>query len=869
MSAKKSLWRSLFKWGFILGVTGVLVLSGALIAIYFKLSPNLPSIESLKNVQFQVPLRVYTSDGYLISEFGEKRREPVTIESVPAVLKNAFLAAEDDRFYEHPGVDYQGILRAVINLIRTGERGQGGSTITMQVARNFFLSNKKTYERKLNEIFLALRIESELSKDKILELYLNKIYLGNRAYGVSAASQVYYGKDVSELNLAEAAMIAGLPKAPSRYNPIVNPERALIRRNYVLRRMFELGLISPDEYRETLELTVTARLHYSKPEIEAAYVAEMVRSRLQSLYGDRIYTAGLNVYTTVLSKNQTAANAALRKALIDYEKRHGFSGPIGKVNLAGMPEEYQASETEDLQTEPDYTSILEQLKSYSQFGGLSASVVLQLESQHATVLLSDGKQAEIRFEDSEWARLRTGKDKLGKELKGLNDVLQVGDVIYVEKKPEGEQQIALLSQLPSVEGALVSLQPQTGAVLALVGGFDFHRSKFNRVTQARRQPGSNFKPFIYSAAIENGDTAATVYNDAPVVFHDSALEGEWRPENYSGRFYGPTRLREALVKSRNLVSIRVLRGLGLRKSLDYVGRFGFEIDKLPADLSLALGSGSVTPLQLANAYGVFANRGYLTEPYFIRRIEDSFGQVIFMAPEIDLCDKDCGADVIVEAGVDLGVASEEKANNLAGLNTPEDTAGGETEPEEAIKPLDRGIYKAPRVIEERNAYIMTSILREVVTRGTAQKAKALKRKDLAGKTGTTNDQHDAWFSGFNSQVSTSVWVGYDELQPLGVRETGGRAALPMWMDYMAKALEEVPEDKTTQPPRLLTVRIDKKTGELASGRNKQSMFEVFRAEKAPAKLIKSTKSNRKRTNKNQAAVKRAFNQADESEEPLF
>lgn len=903
-SEKKSFLGRLFKWGLILGVFGVVVVAGVAATVYFRLAPNLPSIESLNEVQFQVPLRIYTQDGALISEFGEKRREPARIDDIPEVLKQAFLAAEDDRFYEHPGVDYHGIIRAAINLIRTGQRGQGGSTITMQVARNFFLSNKKTYERKLNEILLALRIESELSKDKILELYLNKIYMGNRAYGVGAAARVYYGKDVSELNLAEASMIAGLPKAPSRYNPVVNPERALIRRNYVLRRMAELGYISDEEKQQTIALPVSASLHYSRPEVEAAYVAEMVRSRLQELYGDRIYTAGLSVYTTISSTNQQAANRALRSALIAYEKRHGFTGPIDTLTLedyapvppspgtdAVEPESGSEGDTHQLtEAAVDESTVVEELPaideallkklgSYRRYGELLTAVVLEVEKESAKVLLNDASQAVLRFEDTVWARKREGIDALGPELESLEDVLAPGHVVYVEATED--QSVVELSQLPEVEGALVSISPQNGAILALVGGFDFHRSKFNRVTQARRQPGSNFKPFIYSTALEHGDTAASIYNDAPVVFHDSALEGEWRPENYSGRFFGPTRLREALVKSRNLVSIRVLRRLGFRRTLDYVERFGFEIDKLPPDLSLALGSGSVTPWQLVTAYSVFANNGFRVSPYFIDRIEDSWGEAIFMAPEVVLCDEACEeeksrAQEGAAEAVNLGGITEESLqaarNEMSVLadNQQKVTLAGSSgnEDEKVFESIERGVFNAPRVIDERNAFIMNSIMREVVTRGTARKARELKRSDLAGKTGTTNDQHDAWFSGFNSQIATSVWLGYDELQPLGGKETGGRAALPMWIDYMSEALKDIPEDPVTQPSGLVTVRIDRQTGELTTGRNPDSMFEFFRAEHAPQNIARSTQSTGGRSS-TAGSRKPRQPRAVEAEEPLF
>ncbi len=856
MPRKTSIWRYLLKWALTLGVVGVLAVIVGISVIYLRLAPNLPSIESLQHVQFQVPLRVYTEDEKLIAEFGQKRREPVKIERVPNLLRQAFLAAEDDRFYSHPGVDYQGLIRAFIHLVRTGSRGQGGSTITMQVARNFFLSNKKTYERKINEILLALQIESDLSKDKILELYLNKIYLGNRAYGVGAAAKVYYGKDVSDLSLTEAAMIAGLPKAPSRYNPIINPKRALLRRDYVLRRMSELGYISEADYKNALNKPVTAALHYSQPEVEAGYVAEMARSRLFDIYGGRIYTDGLRVYTTIDSEKQEAANRALRKALIDYEKRQGFIGPMGRIELSVSDIEEKTNEL--------YGELIEKLSGYREFGKQKAALVMKVSDTEAKVLTSEGDGATIKLDETRWVRKRLEKDELGEKIESLMLVIKPGDVVYIE---QGDVDgVVKLSPLPEVEGALVSINPQSGAILGLVGGFDFHKSKFNRAIQARRQPGSNFKPFIYSTALANGDTAATIYNDAPVVFHDSALEAEWRPENYSGRFFGPTRLREALVKSRNLVSIRILRGLGLRRSLNYVEKFGFNISKLPPDLSLALGSGSVTPLQLAGAYSVFANGGYRTNAHFISRIEDARGKDIFQKPTVTLCKTDC-----IEELKDSQSASEVKplmaqeANlDIVDLGAVDDrnlllwrqSVGLILEEQEYISPLPEREYFLSHVIDKRIAHIMSSILREVITRGTGQQARVLKRRDLAGKTGTTNDQHDAWFSGFNSQIVTSVWVGFDELKPLGAKETGGRAALPMWIDYMRVALDGVVEDRVLQPDGLVTIRIDKKTGELTSGRNPDSMMEIFREEHAPTKIVVSLPKEKHDTPKRRPQIKK-------------
>jgi len=780
----------------------------------------------LREVQLQMPLRIYTEDALLIAEYGEKRREPVQIAQVPQDLKNAIIAAEDARFYKHPGVDYQGLVRAVLHILKTGEKGPGGSTITMQVARNFFLTRDKTYVRKIKEIFLSFKIESELEKDEILELYINKIYLGNRSYGFAAASKVYYGKKIGDLELAEAAMLAGLPKAPSRYNPIVNPERALLRRDYVLRRLNELDMISDKEFTETKALPVSAALHYSRPEAEANYVGEMVRKRIQQLYGDKWSTAGFNVYTTIRSDTQNAANDALRNALFNYERRHGFTGAIGVVETATL---------EDPET------LEKVLKEYSNRGGMHPAAVINVDDTSATLVVGNGDQYTLPFEDIEWARERLGTDERGDEITRVTEVLAVGDVVHLQLLADGT---ASMVQEPKIEGAFIAIEPLSGKVLALVGGFDYFRSKFNRVTQARRQPGSTIKPFLYSAALELGDTAATIYNDAPVVFHDAALEGEWRPQNYNGRFTGPTRLREALVKSSNLVAVRVLREMGVPVAIDHAQRFGFKSKNLPEDLSLALGNASVTPMELTSAFAIFANGGYKVPSHFIHRIEDPRGEVLYTAPKVVLC-ADCPLDAKYEllAEVEAITDAEESTENDVATDSASDTSADSTagssadssaetaerssEQEAIVAELaELDVVNAPRVIDARNAYVMSSMMREVVSRGTGRRAgEALGRKDLAGKTGTTNNQLDAWFAGFNSRVVASAWVGSDGLDPLGKREAGGIAALPMWTEFMGKALDGIPEDEFITPAGLQTVRIDRRTGERSSGEG--SMLEFF------------------------------------------
>ncbi len=763
-----------------------LLLGGASAAgIYYYLIPQLPSAETLKDIRLQVPLKVYTRDSKLLAEFGEKRRSPLQLVEVPDNLAKAFLAAEDANFYRHPGVDWEGIARALLHIVRTGRKGPGGSTITMQVARNFFLSTEKTYLRKLNEILLALKIEQELSKGQILELYLNKIFLGNRAYGIGAAAQVYYGKPVAQLNLAQMAMIAGLPKAPSRFNPLANPIRAVERRSYVLGRMRALDIITASAFEQANSAIVSARYHGPTVETEAAYLAEMVRAQMEVQLGAEAYTGGYQVYTTVESGLQQSARLALRAGLRAYDRRHGYRGPEAK-------------------NQPTESSTL---TSITTVGTLYPAVVRQLGEQEALVVVKDHGEVTLGWKGMAWARPYVDENRRGPIPKTAAEILQLGDRIRVRLGNLGWE----LAQLPKIEGALVAINPQDGAIAAIAGGYNFHRSKFNRATQAKRQPGSNFKPFIYSAALEKGYTAASLINDAPVVFDDPGLEAAWRPENYSGKFFGPTRLRWALTKSRNLVSIRLLRAIGIPFALRHAKRFGFDTTSLPRDLSLALGSGAITPLELATGYGVLANGGYRIKPWFIERIVGQNQQLIYRANPIRVC----------------AICADEYA------------ASQEPGPSGAPK-IDQ--YEVPFTVAERaispaNAWLMQSMLADVIQRGTGRRARVLRRKDLAGKTGTTNDQHDAWFSGFNHRLAATAWVGFDQLQPLGRRETGGRAALPIWIDFMREALRDVPEEVLEQPEDLVTVRIDPDTGLRVSGGHAGAVFETFRPQYLPRKLL--------------------------------
>jgi penicillin-binding protein 1A len=790
---------TLFLWLTLIGSAAAAI---SIAALYYHLEPTLPSTESLKSVKFQVPLRVFSNDNKLIAEFGEMRRIPLSYQQIPEQMVQAFLAAEDDRFFEHPGVDYKGLLRAAYQLLLTGERRQGGSTITMQVARNFFLSSEKTFTRKFSEIFLSLRIEHDLTKQEILELYLNKIYMGNRAYGVGAAAMVYYGKSVDQLTLPQIAMIAGLPKAPSRYNPLADPERSLQRRDYVLGRMTKLGFITESVEQGARSTPITASLHIAKTEADAPYVAEMVRAEMFARYGNDAYTTGFNVYTTIDSALQTVANRSLRKNLQNYDQRHGYRGAEQHLNITG--------------TEDDVT-LDALLKDHRTVGDLPPAIVTEIEDKSAIVYLGEGRRLTIPWEGLEWARPYKSDNHVGSVPKKTEDIIKPGDLIRILELQGEEGPQIRLAQIPAAESALVALHPDNGAIKVLAGGYDFYHSKFNRVTQALRQPGSGFKAIIYSAALEAGFTPASLINDAPVVFDDPSLEGAWRPENYSGKFFGPTRLRYALTKSRNLVSIRLLRSIGIQKALEHAQRFGFNPDELPHNLSLALGSGSVTPLQMASAYAVLANGGFKVEPFFIDRIERDTGELVEKSMPVTVC-ADC---------------------------TQEATGG---------------LPIAPRVISPQNHYLMNSMMRDVITRGTAIKARSLGRGDLAGKTGTTNDQRDAWFNGFNRSLVAIAWVGFDTSKPLGRGEVGGRAALPAWIDFMKEALRDIPELPLKLPSGMVTVRIDPKTGKRASVDQADAIFEVFRSENAPEDPANNAVTNQQqgKTTKDGAGEQQIF-----------
>ncbi|WP_022653295.1 penicillin-binding protein 1A [Aquaspirillum serpens] len=690
--------------------------AGVAIAVTY---PKLPSLDVLTDYRPKIPLRVYTSDGVQIGEFGEEKRAFTRIQDVPQLMKQAILAAEDERFYQHGGVDYMGVLRAASGNLVSGRTQSGASTITMQVAKNFFLSSEKTFTRKFNEALLAFKIEHNLSKDQILELYVNQIYLGQRAYGFAAAALTYYGKPLKELSVGEFAMLAGLPKAPSSYNPVVNPDRARLRQRYVLRRMKELNFITEDQYQQAVEEPIRLATRKEDFSVPAQYVAEMVRQIMVSRYQEAAYTQGFRVYTTIRSDHQQWAFDALRDGLMDYDRRHSYRGPESFIDLKPL--------TADNRDE----ALDEALAAIRDSGDLQPGVVLEASSNQVKVYLRGGEEVVVKGNGLSFAR-----SALSKKLTPAQQI-RSGSVVRLEKSDKGEWRIV---QMPRVEGAFVATDSRTGAILALVGGFDFNRNHYNRVTQAWRQPGSSFKPFVYSAALEKGMTASTLINDAPLVIDPQTLGGQrWSPKNYDGKFAGMMTMRQALTRSKNLVSVRILMAVGTDYAQDYLQRFGFMPKQHPAYLTMALGAGMVTPLQMAEAYSVFANGGYRVKSYFIERIEDERGYVVARTAPL-----------------------------VAGQN-------------------------APQAIDPRNAFIMTSMMRDVVRYGTATRAMSLGRGDLAGKTGTTNDARDAWFAGYNPDIVGVAWMGFDDNKPLGGGETGGGAALPIWIGYMQHALKHLPE----------------------------------------------------------------------------
>ena len=771
----------------------------ALAASYVYLAPDLPSSESMRKVELQIPLRVYTRNGALMAQIGEQRRIPVTYEEIPLIVKQAFLAAEDERFFTHHGIDFPGVIRAIFVDLLSGDRTQGASTITMQAARNMFLSQDKTWRRKLQETFLTYRMEHEFTKEEIFGLYLNVIFFGQRAYGVAAASETFFGKSLDQLTVAQAATLGGIPKAPSRYNPIVSPQAAAGRRSYVLRRMLDLGFINAATAQTANQEPMLARAHAPLYDIEAPDVAEMARQDIRTRFGAGAENAGYRVYTTVDGRLQSAAVRAVRVGLIEYDRRHGWRGAVAHKNLGtkSRPEEFEAL-----------------LDPYTTVGDLSPAVVVSLADRAVRVYVKARGPAQIDWDGLSWARREVRLDVLGPAPKNAGDILSPGDIVFVVTDGGGTAQLA---QPPAAQSALVALDANDGAVAALVGGFDFFANKFNRATQARRQPGSGFKPFLYSSALENGFTPASVLLDAPIVMEGDGLETAWRPENSTGNFNGPMRLREALVHSRNLVSIRLLRALGTPYAIDYVSKFGFDRASLPTNLTLALGTVQVTPLELAAGYAVFANGGFRVQPYFIDRIENAAGQVVWRAAPRIACEE-CAQPVSLS---DLPPSTDA----ATAWRNADALRGGP-----GFLPPAR---LAERVISPQNDYLMTDMMMDVIKRGTGHRAMALGRTDLAGKTGTTNESKDTWFNGFTRDLVVTVWVGYDQERPLGESEEGSKTALPIWIHFMREALRGVPERRRPMPDGLIQLRVSPETGMLVSAENHDAISETFMVDHLP------------------------------------
>jgi len=747
---------------------------------------KLPDEERIKSIELQIPLKIYSSDKKLIGEFGEKRRTALKFEEIPEHYVNAVLAAEDDDFFSHSGVSYTGLIRSVYRLILSGRIQGGGSTITMQVAGNYLTSRDVSLFRKVKDIFLAYRLEETYTKEEIFEFYVNRIFFGNRAYGIAAASEVYYGMPLEQLNLAQWAMIAALPKAPSSINPLVNPARAQIRRNWILNRMLNLGYIHPEQFKLAKNAPLTANYFGLVSEVKAPYVAEEIRRYMIQEYGLRAYSEGLEVYTTINSKFQNSATNAVEKGLESYDRRHGFRKPenianLFPVNFFDLSKEEQLLDIEDIlisdsidsNEENELSLVFQSLEAYAQNQDRFLAVVINAED-FLRCLTKDGKILDVLWSDKlSWARPYINENRRGTKPRGFADILKEGDIIWLSK--DSVTKSISLTQIPEAQSALISLDPHNGSILALVGGYDFFLSKFNRVEQAAPLLGSNFKPFLYAAAFSEGFTPASLINDAPIIFEDDALEEKWKPRNASGKFYGPTRLREGLLQSRNLVSVRLLREIGVEKVRKYAERFGFDKQRLPSDLSLSLGTASHNPMTNAAAYAVFANGGKRIKPYMIERIIGRSGEVLY----------------------------EHKKE----------------EPKQ--------------VIDSRVAFLINDILKEAATRGTARKVSELNRKDFAGKTGTTNNAESTWFTGYNEEIVSSVWMGFDQPKSLGDREFGSSTALPIWMNYKKDIIDLIPITNSLPPKGLSIVKIDKKSGKIANDQSKNPIFEYFLEENLP------------------------------------
>ena len=811
----------------LVGVFGLL-LAGvfALACTYVYLAPSLPTAETMHKVELQVPLRVYTRSGGLISQIGEQRRIPVTYDEIPEVVRHAVLAAEDDRFFEHSGVDWIGVARAAMMNVATADLGQGGSTITQQAARNMFLSLDKTLRRKLSEVFVTYRMENDFTKEQILATYLNVIFFGQRSYGIAAAAETFYGKPLADVSVSEAATLAGIIQLPSRYNPVSNPKAAEMRRSYVLRRMTSLGYIDEETARKAAAEPIASRGFAPLYDVEAPYVAELVRQDVVNRFGAAAVNAGYKVFTTVDSRLQTAANRALRIGLIEYDRRHGYRGALAKVTL---PPASAADDLDALLSEHGAISLLQ------------PAVVTRVADTSAEVHIRGTGPARINWDGMSWARRVTKSGGLGAVPRKASEIVAPGDVVYVITDRRGTAQLA---QMPNVQGALVAMDPEDGAIVSLVGGFDFYSNRFNRATQAKRQPGSVFKPFLYSAALETGFTPASIILDMPIVLENAGEEENWRPENSNREFGGPTRLREALVWSRNLVSIRILQTIGLDAAIEHATKFGFDPKSFPRDLTIALGTQLTSPLEMATGFSVFANGGFKVDPYFINRIENSSGKVVFEAAPRLAC-IECEEPVRVPVFRQVAVPAQD-------ADTADGVAPGDTEPVYQARirevdappalqqlarlqggmgylPADR---LAPRVISPQNAWLMTNMMQDVVRRGTARRVRALGREDLAGKTGTNGDR-DTWFSGFNHQLEATIWAGFDNEQSMGRNEEGASVAVPIWMHFMREALRALPPQTLERPGGLIDLKVSPYTGALADPLNPEGIYETFMLQHQP------------------------------------
>ena len=831
----------------------LIIVSIAVYSLYLSMRSELPSVESLKDLHWQTPLQVYSQDGLLISQFGEKKRTPLTLEQVPQQLIDALLATEDDRFYLHFGVDPIGMGRAVLGKLMGRDKG-GASTITMQVARNFFLTREVTYTRKIREIFLSFHIENLLSKDEILMLYINKIELGHRAFGFGAAAQVYYGKEIHELNLAQIAVLAGLPKAPSTLNPIRSPKRAKARRSVVLQRMLVSGYISDLQYQIAKNSPITGKKHGAEIELNAPYVAEMAHNEVLKRYGKaKAYTEGYKVFTTVTAKLQTAAEQALVNNLLNYDQRHGYRGPLSSLISQPIPtkETYSTTERVPLSQE-ELTKALSDATYYQM---LIPAIVIAVEEKSVSIQLRNKEIATITWQGLAWARPYINDQKQGRPPKTAKDILKYGDVILVSKMTDNNYR---LGQLPTASAAIVSLSPNDGAIKAAVGGFSFKQSQFNRVTQAKRQVGSNIKPFIYSAALEHGFTLASLVNDAPINQWDKSSGVVWRPRNSPETYVGLLRVRLALAQSKNVIAVRLLKSIGVTNTIKHLTAFGFNAADLPRNETLALGSASLTPLEVATGFAAFANGGFLVEPYLIERIENSEGEVIYQSNPAIACDSCIQADTLDDTGQEIDLL-----NSSTGISL-EDALLSET-------PLNNpavDIKQATRIISPQNAFLITQALNSAIWgadwsakhgwQGTGWRARTLKRRDIAGKTGTTNEAKDAWFSGFSRNIVTTSWIGFDDPRHilgqsvynnnLGKNQTtgkefGAKSAQPAWIDFMRIALAEAKPEAFQPPIDIVSVRIDKTTGKLTTKTDKSSQFEYFRLGKVPTEYVTEDSSS--------------------------